>query len=126
MELPLILKGKVVHGKALGKTVGMPTANLQIYGEELPESGVYATRIKIGDASYDSVTNIGMRPSVDCEKNITVETYILDFNHDIYGKDVALEVLGFLRSVQKFKSLVQVQEQVKKDILNAKKYFDEL
>ncbi len=119
---PYILKGKIVHGKGLGRTVGMPTANLSIEGQELPEAGVYATKIQIGKKSYGSVTNIGKRPTVDEDQRITVETYIFDFEGNIYGEDAVLEVLHFLRPVQKFQSLEEVHEQVKKDIEEAKKY----
>lgn len=123
MKEPIILNGKVVRGKALGRTVGMPTANLQIFDAELPKSGVYATRIRIGGELLESVTNIGTRPSVDCETYHTVETHILDFDRDIYGEDVTLEVIKFLRPIQKFNNLQEVQGQVRKDILRAKIYF---
>ena len=122
MEKPIILKGKIVHGKALGRTVGMPTANLEISEGVFPESGVYVTRIRIGEEILESVTNIGMRPSVDCEKYTTVETHILNFDRDIYGEDVTLEVIKFLRPIQKFDNLKEVQEQVRKDILRTKQY----
>ncbi len=119
---PYILNGKIVHGKGLGRTVGMPTANLSIEGQELPEAGVYATRIQIGGKTYGSVTNIGKRPTVDEDQMITVETYILDFDGNIYGEYAALEILKFLRPVQKFQSLEEVYEQVQRDIKEAKKY----
>lgn len=122
-SLPLVLTGRIVHGKALGRTVGMPTANLCIENGELPEAGVYATRIKIGGEIYNSVTNIGKRPTVDQDQHITVETFILDFNEDIYGETVALEVCKFLRPVQKFHNLEEVHEQVQKDVLKAEMYF---
>lgn len=118
----MTLKGKVVHGKALGRTVGMPTANLQVEGEELPQVGVYATRIKIGDTYYNSLTNVGRRPSVDDDKCITVETFIIDFCEQIYGERVELEFVAYLRPVQKFESLEEVSNQVKKDIEHAKQY----
>ena len=118
----MTLKGEVVHGKALGRTVGMPTANLRVEGEELPQIGVYATRIKIGEAYYASVTNVGRRPSVDDEKHITVESFIMDFHEEIYGENVELEFVAYLRPVQKFASLEAVSEQVKKDIECAKQY----
>ena len=118
----MTLKGEVVHGKALGRTVGMPTANLRVEGEELPQVGVYATRIKIGETSYGSVTNVGRRPSVDDEKHITVESFILDFHEEIYGEQIELEFVAYLRPVQKFESLEEVSEQVKKDIESAKQY----
>ena len=121
--LPVILIGKIVHGKALGRTVGMPTANLCIEEEKLPEAGVYATRIQIGEKIYNSVTNIGKRPTVDQDERITVETFIFDFDENIYGETVVLEVCKFLRSIQKFQNLEEVHAQVEKDVLEAKMYF---
>lgn len=119
---PVFLTGKVVHGKALGRTVGMPTANIEICDEGLlPECGVYATRIKVGEETYLAVTNIGLRPTVDNEQHVTVEVHILDFDQDIYGQVVELEVHKFLRQIQKFGSLEEVQQQVKEDIEEAKK-----
>ena len=120
---PITLIGEVVHGKGLGRTVGMPTANLQVTMGDLPATGVYATRIQIDGEIYNSITNIGRRPSVDADRNITVETYILDYQEDIYGKKVVLEICHFLRPVIRFQSLEEVREQVERDIVGAKKYF---
>lgn len=121
MEQPTILTGKVVHGKALGRTVGMPTANIEVSDTSLlPVSGVYATRIMLGEEAYLAVTNIGTRPTVDNEHQVTVEAHILDFDQDIYGQVVKLEVHKFLRPIQKFATLGEVQKQVKKDIEEAK------
>ena len=111
------LTGKIVHGKALGRTVGMPTANIQVCDESLlPECGVYATKVLIGDKTYQAVTNIGTRPTVDNEQQVTVEAHILDFDEDIYDQNVELEVHKFLRPIQRFGSLEEVYAQVKKDI----------
>ena len=121
--LPIVLTGVVVHGKALGRTVGMPTANISVDMECLPEAGVYATRIEVDGDVHVSVTNIGNRPSVDDSEQVTVETHILDFEKDIYGKNVVLEICKFLRPVVRFESLKAVREQVNKDILEVKKYF---
>lgn len=122
MEKPFVLIGRVVHGKALGRTVGMPTANIEVGNESLlPDCGVYATRIKVGKERYLAVTNIGLRPTVDNEQHVTVEAHILDFDQDIYGKTVELEVHKFLRPIQKFNSLEEVLQQVKEDIEEAKK-----
>ena len=119
---PVILTGEVVHGKALGRTVGMPTANIDVTDKKLlPECGVYATRIKVGEEAYLAVTNIGLRPTVDNEQQVTVEAHVLDFDQDIYGQVVELEVYKFLRPIQKFGSLEEVRNQVKKDIEEAKK-----
>ena len=121
--LPIFLEGEVVHGKALGRTVGMPTANLNVDTTSLPEAGVYATKIEVEGHVYDSVTNIGKRPSVDESDLVTVETYILEFSGEIYGKTVKLEICKFLRPVMRFENLEEVRKQVEKDILEAKKYF---
>ena len=126
MREPVIVIGKVVRGKALGRTVGMPTANLCITEGTMPEEGVYATRIRIGDGVYTSVTNIGRRPTVDDESYITVETYIINFDEEIYGEQAVLEVHKFLRPIQKFNSLKEVQKQVQKDVEMAKIYFKEM
>ena len=126
MKEPMILSGKVVHGKALGRTVGMPTANLCITEGTIPEEGVYATRIIVEGKAYISVTNIGRRPTVDNESHITVETYIIDFEKEIYGEQAVLEVHNFLRPVQKFESLEEVQKQVQRDVEMAKIYFEEM
>ena len=121
---PIILTGEVVHGKGLGRTVGMPTANLRVEGDMLPEAGVYATRVKIAGKSYGSVTNIGLRPSVDEDRHVTVESYIMDFREDIYGKQIELEIVKFLRPIRKFQNLEEVSKQVKKDVEEAKIMLD--
>ena len=126
MKEPMILRGKVVRGKGLGRTVGMPTANLCIEEETIPEDGVYATRIHICDGVNVSVTNIGRRPTVDDKSYITVETHIIDFDREIYGEQAVLEVHKFLRPIQKFDSLKEVQKQVQKDVETAKIYFQEM
>lgn len=116
-----VLTGTVVHGKRLGRTVGMPTANIQVSHKSLlPEAGVYATKILVDGHKFLSVTNIGLRPTVDDEQEVTVEAHILDFDGDIYGRDVTLEVHQFLRPIRKFASLEEVHAQVKKDIEKAR------
>ena len=120
--LPIILTGEVVHGKGLGRTVGMPTANLLVAEGKLPEAGVYAGIVEVEGNQYKAVTNIGNRPSVDCDQQVTVESFIMDFEGDLYGKQMKLELVKYLRPVQKFSGLEGVLEQVKKDIAEAKKY----
>ena len=117
MEPLYILKGEVVHGKALGRTVGKPTANLKPEeGSALPPSGVYATIGIIEGVRHQAVTNVGKRPSVDDEKEITIETFFLDLNENLYGKRIVLEFLGFIRETKKFENLEQVSVQIQKDI----------
>lgn len=114
---PYIMIDEVEHGKALGRTVGMPTANLGVADSKLkPPSGVYATSVQIDDEVFKSMTNIGKRPSVDDFDYVTIEAFILDFARDIYGKKIILGVRQFVRGVQKFNNLEEVQQQVQKDI----------
>jgi len=116
---PYVMIGEVVHGKALGRTVGIPTANLGVCVNKLmPPSGVYATVSTVDNEVYKGLTNIGKRPSVDNLDLITIETFLLDFSKDIYGKTLVLEVYFYIRGVIKFNNLAEVQNQVQKDLEN--------
>ena len=118
---PHILSGKVIRGKQLGRTLGIPTANLA-YPENLVQLkfGVYACHAIIDGKQYAAVTNIGTRPTVDGE-NITVEPWILDFEGDLYGKVIVLHFHKFLRPEQKFDSLTQMQEEIRKNAMQTRK-----
>jgi len=112
-----VIKGEVVHGKALGRTVGKPTANLKADRDaDIPPSGVYATIGIIDGKRYKAVTNVGTRPSVDNDNRVTIETFFLELNEDLYGKQIILEFLGFIRPTIKFENLAQVSNQIQKDI----------
>lgn len=114
---PYVMIGVIEHGKALGRTVGMPTANLGVgTNKKMPKDGVFATVSIIDEEKFMGLTNIGNRPSVDNEDRITIETHILDFSKDIYDKQNILEVHFKIRGVTKFESLQEVQNQVQKDI----------
>jgi len=117
-QVPIyIVKGTVVHGKALGRTVGKPTANLKAEeGAIIPPSGVYATIGIIDRKRHKAVTNVGTRPSVDNETRVTIETFFLELNEDLYGKEITLEFVGFIRPTIKFENLAQVSNQIQKDI----------
>ncbi len=118
---PYVMLGKVEHGKALGRTVGMPTANLGVGPQKRkPKDGVYATITKLPDDKFMGLTNIGKRPSVDDEERVTIETNIFDFARNIYGVPTCLEVHFHIRGVVKFNSLKEVQEQVQRDTQNSR------
>ena len=120
MQPIAVITGKVVHGNGLGRTVGMPTANLSpVPGTELPPEGVYASRVYTGGQCLIGVTNIGRRPTVDRDQRITVETNIHDFDRDIYGETLTLEVMYALRPTRKMESLDEVRDQVRKDMARA-------
>ena len=118
---PYMMIGEVLHGKGLGRTVGMPTANLGLApNKKKPPEGVYATLTRIDGEVFKGLTNIGRRPSVDNDTKISTETLLLDFSRDIYGKKIELYVCAFIRNVAKFAGLVEVQKQVQKDIIAAR------
>ena len=121
-EHPYILIGEVVHGKALGRTQNMPTANIQVQANKiLPKDAVYATSIRLGDEYLSAVTNIGKRPTVDTDDHVTIESLILDFDREIYGEKLVLEIREFVRDIKKFETLAEVKEQVDKDVQRVKR-----
>lgn len=114
---PYFVYGKVEYGKQLGRTIGFPTINVLPPAEKLlPAYGVYMTRTKVGDTWYSGITNVGSRPTVEDYKNVSVETYLMDFDGDIYGQYVKIEFLRFLRSEQKFESVEALKQAIQKDI----------
>ena len=120
---PHILSGTVVSGQKLGRTIGIPTANLEL-PEELvkPAFGVYACKAWVDGTYYLAVTNIGTRPTVNGQ-NVTVEPWILDFDGDLYGKEITLEFHKFLRSEQKFADLEELRAQIQKDAAETRQLF---
>lgn len=124
---PYMMIGVVEHGKALGRTVGMPTANLGVKENKLrPPSGVYATITTVNGKRLKGLTNIGKRPSVDDDERITIETFLLDFSGDLYDQKLILETHFFIRGVVKFNNLQEVQDQVQKDLEQTKKMLDKI
>ncbi len=113
---PYLIRGKVVAGTGTGKQIGFPTANLEIeHGWAIPRDGIYATLTHINGDVYQSMTSIGVRPTFG-GKNRTVETYILDFDGDIYGQDVAIDIIDRLRDEKKFASAEELKKQIEDDI----------
>lgn len=122
-----VLTGTVAHGKALGRTVGMPTANLAVApGTALPPAGVYAAIMTLPEGRFMGLTNIGTRPTVDPENRVTVETYLFDFDRNIYGEKARLELCFFIRGIQKFGSLEEVWDQVRRDEAAARQRLREI
>ncbi len=114
---PYSIGGRVVLGKQKGRTVGMPTANIDYAANKLlPPDGVYGVITMIDGIPFKGMANIGRRPSVDDFDYITVENFILDFSQNVYGKILMMDLHAHIRDVVKFNSLEEVQEQVKQDI----------
>ena len=111
------LNGVVVSGQRLGRTIGFPTANMKLYNplKVVPGNGVYAVWAEVFGKSYMGMCNIGTRPTVADSNERTIETYILNFNEDIYGLDLKIKFVGKIRDEKKFTSLEMLKEQLEKD-----------
>ncbi len=112
-----LISGQIIQGARRGRTIGFPTANLAVPIERLiPANGVYATFVRRADDShrYASVTNIGIRPSFEGDTR-TVETYIFDFNEDVYGQYLTLEFVERLRPEKKFETIDELVAQITDD-----------
>ncbi|MBR5155458.1 MAG: bifunctional riboflavin kinase/FAD synthetase [Clostridia bacterium] len=115
MTRPYSVTNEVVKGKALGRSIGFPTANMNIpQGLIMPKDGVYATRVKFEGKTFLGITNVGSKPTVGNEKR-NIETYILDFQEEIYDKKIEVEFLKRLRDIKKFDNLDGLKNQLKKD-----------
>lgn len=120
---PHILTGQVIPGKQLGRTLGIPTANLHLpEGMVVPRFGVYACRVLIEGVWYPAVTNVGTRPTVS-GTGITVEPWILNFSGDLYGQTLFLEFHSFLRPEQRFSSLDALKAEIYRNADQTLEYF---
>ncbi len=117
------LTGVVAHGRRLGRTIGMPTANLLPEKDKLlPPNGVYYSRVRYQDKVYKAISNIGCKPTVSAEMVLGVESYLYDFTEDIYGKEITVELLEFRRPEMKFANVEALKTQMEKDIQAGKTY----
>ncbi|KAA0258647.1 bifunctional riboflavin kinase/FAD synthetase [Deferribacter autotrophicus] len=114
------LEGEVIKGDGYGKLLGYPTANLKVHNELIPAFGIYATKTLIDGKRYQSVTNIGIRPTIVNREEIRVETHIFDFNEEIYGKFIEVEFYKYLRKERKFDKITDLIGQIEKDCKLAK------
>ena len=116
-------KGEIVHGRQLGRTIGIPTANLiPPVIKKLPPNGVYITESLIQGKTYQGITNIGYKPTVK-ENFLGVETYLFSCNADLYGQEAEVRFYRYLRPEIKFSSLEELKCQMLKDIEEGKSYF---
>ena len=125
---PHLLISRVISGHGIGRSMGAPTINMQIPdGVVIPRFGVYATRVTLPDGSrYIGVTNVGVRPTVSggqAEQPISIETFIMDFEGDLYGELVVLEFEKFMRPELKLSGLEELSRQIARDAEGAREYF---
>ncbi|MBE6018821.1 MAG: bifunctional riboflavin kinase/FAD synthetase [Clostridiales bacterium] len=121
---PYSFSGTVSHGKRLGTKMGIPTINIPAPDRQmLPPNGVYFSRIDIAGKTYDSVSNLGVNPTVNTDSRVkTIETNIFDYDDDAYGQDVTVYFDHFSRGERKFRSKEELFEQIARDCENALDY----
>lgn len=114
---PYSLQGKVIKGDAIGRTIGFPTANLAIDAHKiLPANGVYRCSCAVDGRNFNSLCNIGRRPTIN-GNDIRIEVHIIDFAGDIYGHNLSIDFQSFIRAEKKFNSLAELSEQISKDVM---------
>jgi riboflavin kinase/FMN adenylyltransferase len=114
---PYVLSGKVVRGRALGRTIGFPTANIEVNSDLklVPGIGVYAVEVHVERNVYRGMLNIGKRPTIVSTDDVHLEVHILDFQEDIYDKVITIRFMERVRDEQKFESVEALKEQLQKD-----------
>ncbi len=113
--------GTVIPGRQIGRTIAFPTANLTVHSEQLPPTGVYAVRASLLSQTYGGVANLGYRPTLtgDEQKKL-LEVHLFDFDQDIYGQDIEIDFIKFLRTEQKFEGLEALKAQIAADAKEAR------
>ena len=121
----IVISGTVIHGRGRGRQMGIPTANIDTTEcKVMPPIGVYASYATVDGVRYRGITNVGRRPTVDDDKDITIETYILDFDRDIYGERIEVSLEIYLRGLHKFDSIDELVAQLRYDCDCARKQLD--
>ena len=118
------LCGEVVYGNQIGRTIGFPTANIPVPAQQmLPANGVYAAMAEVDGVRYPGILNIGCRPTVNNGSHLSIEVHLMDFNQNIYGKQIRIAICHFLRQESRFSGLDALKEQLEKDKQNALQLF---
>ena len=120
---PYTFSGEVVYGQQLGRTIGVPTANLWIPKQRLPIAGVYAVKCLLGGELLNGIANMGIRPTVDGSKPV-LEIHLFNFNESIYGQRLTVEFTNKLRDEKKFDNIDLLKEQILLDISQAKQILE--
>lgn len=120
---PYGVEGQIVHGFERGRTIGFPTANLKPNNRVIPKFGVYATATLINNEWRKSITNVGVRPTFEDETAPSIETYVFDFDGDLYGDVLRVRFLHRIRNERKFNGIEELKSQIERDTKHALLYF---
>jgi len=121
------ISGRVVHGDKLGRTLGWPTANVQMRHNRPPLTGIYAVTVEgLGGRPLNGVASIGVRPTVTDSGVVKLEVYLFDFDEDIYGRHIRVDFLKKIRDEEKFSDLETLKRQIAQDADEARRYLETL
>ncbi len=123
LSRPYGVEGQIIRGFQRGRTIGFPTANLKPQNRVIPKFGVYATATLIDGEWRRSITNVGIRPTFEDEQNPSIETFVFDFDGDLYGDVLRVRFLHRIRDERKFSGIDELKTQIERDTLIAKRYF---
>ena len=126
---PFEFHGKVVQGQTLGRDLGYPTANIDVESSMklIPSTGVYAVNVLLENGTiFEGMMNIGVRPTVTDDNDKSIEVNLFDFNGDLYGKRITVQLLSRFRDEMKFDSIIDLKEQLNKDESSIRNYFSTL
>lgn len=127
LDQPYALFGKIVPGAGIGTALGFPTANLELADPHqlVPKNGIYFSQADLGDQRYFGLTNIGISPTVKHKGETEIETHLLDFSGQIYGRKMDLSLLGFLREEKTFENREELKQAIAADVARARKLIRE-
>jgi len=121
---PYGVEGVIIRGNQRGRTIGFPTANLKPHNRVVPKNGVYATATLVDGTWRRSITNVGVRPTFEDGTDVSIESYIFDFDGDLYGDVLRVRFLHRIRDERKFGGIDELKAQIEKDTRRALNYFD--
>ena len=125
LQYPFIISGKVVHGQQVGRTIGFPTANIEIANRHkvLPKEGIYAVKVSVKERTHKGMLYIGNRPTLNGQ-TVSIEVNIFDFSDWIYDEFMRVEIISWIRGDAKFDSLEALTEQLKQDKIDTLRIFN--
>jgi len=116
---PYMVRGEVLHGRELARTLGFPTANIKVFNEQLPPDGVWAVEVRIDGDWVKGIGNLGKRPTVEDDQSAQrlLEVHLFDFNNDLYGVELEVRFISYVREEKRFSGVDALKAQIEKDVV---------
>jgi len=121
---PYMVRGEVLKGRQLARTLGYPTANIKVFNEQLPPDGVWAVTVHIDGAWHQGVGNLGKRPTVedDADAQRLLEVHLFDYDVNLYGRELGVRFVAYVREEKKFSGIEALKDQIEKDVTHVKQH----